>query len=408
MAWEISIEDQVKTLMYGAEYGDPKILTNMTAELTQRMKEAKKDGRVLRVYCGYDPTGPDIHLGHTITLRKLRQFQDFGHEVTFLIGTFTALVGDTSDRTSGRPRKSLEEVKAAADTYADQCFKVLDRDKTLVRYNGDWLADLNLADVIEISSNFTVQQFLARDNYRKRIDAGNPVGLHEFLYALLQGYDAVHMKTDVQMGATDQLFNILAGRKLQEANGQKPLIGITFPILVGTDGTLRMSKSTGNYVGISELPEDQYGKTMSISDETMLQWVRYVTRWPVEKIDEFAKQVKSGAVHPMEAKKRLAWEVVETYYGAEAAQKAADHFTTLHQKRENPDDMPEVTVSAGTLVVDFIVDKQAAPSKGKAKRLIDGKGVKVDDVAVTGYDATIDADCILKVGKRKLFRVTVG
>ncbi len=290
-----SVEEQVRTLMFGSEFGDDTLRDTMTRELRQRLVEAEKEGRPLRVYAGYDPSKPDLHLGHSITMRKLRQFQDFGHDVTFVVGTFTAQVGDTSDKATGRPQLAAEQVFEAAKSYAEQAFTILDREKTRVVYNHEWLTPMTMADVIRLASSFTVQQFLVRDNYRRRLDAGSPVGLHEFFYALLQGYDAVHLKTDVQLGATEQLFNILAGRKLQEAYGQKPSIPITFPILVGLDGKARMSKSSGNYVGLAEAPEEQYGKVMSISDETMLAWIKYVTRWPVDEIEARARRMKAGS-----------------------------------------------------------------------------------------------------------------
>lgn len=395
-------------LMYGSEYGDDTLRDTMSRELRKRLEEARDEGRPLRVYAGYDPTRPDLHIGHAISIRKLRQFQDFGHHVIFLVGTFTAQVGDTSDRSSGRPRLSAEKVKEAARSYAEQCYKILDREKTEVLYNGDWLSGLTLTDVVELASNFTVQQFLARDNYRKRIEANNPVGLHEFFYALLQGYDAVHLRADVQLGATEQLFNILAGRKLQEAFGQKPCICVTFPILVGTDGTRRMSKSAGNYVGLSEPAEEQYGKVMSVSDDTMLQWIRYVTRWPVDEIEALTAKVEQGELHPMELKKKLAWEVAATYHGDDAANAAQAHFESVHQRGQLPDDMPELPLAGPANIIDVLAGLDSVGSKGKARRLIDGRGVRVDQDVVDSYDRMIESSCLLQVGKRRFFKVIVG
>jgi tyrosyl-tRNA synthetase len=249
---KLTIEEQVALLMQGTEYGDEDLKKAMTAELQARLIEAQNEKRPLRVYCGYDPTSTDLHLGHTITMRKLRQFQDLGHEVTFLIGSYTALVGDPSDKNKARPILSQEQVAKNGKTYADQAFRVLDRQKTKVRYNGEWLSELSLLDLIRLGQNFTVQQFLARENFAKRLESGEPIFLHETFYALMQGYDAVSMKTDVQVGGTDQLFNIIvAGRKLQEALGQKPLVGVICGILPGTDGVQRMSKSTGNVIPIN-------------------------------------------------------------------------------------------------------------------------------------------------------------
>ena len=276
----MNIEEQVELLMQGTEYGDEELKKAMTNELRQRLLDAQKEGRPLRVYCGFDPTSTDLHLGHTIPMRKLRQFQDLGHDVTFLIGSYTALVGDPSDKNKARPILTEEQVAHNAQTYAEQAFRVLDREKTKIRYNGEWLSKLSLVDLIRLGQNFTVQQFLVRENFAKRFDAGEPIFLHETFYALMQGYDAVAMQTDVQVGGTEQLFNIIvAGRKLQEALGQKPLVGITMGILPGTDGVQRMSKSTGNIVPINTGAEDMYGKLMSIPDFAMGKYMRLVTRW---------------------------------------------------------------------------------------------------------------------------------
>jgi tyrosyl-tRNA synthetase len=390
--------------MYGAEFGDRQLAAAMEGELRERLRE----GRPLRVYCGYDPTAPDLHLGHSITLRKLRQFQDFGHDVTFVVGTFTAQVGDNSDRASGRPRKTPEQVRAAAEGYAEQCYSILDRERTRVAYNAEWLSPLTMADVVELASHFTVQQFLARDNYRLRIEAGNPVGVHEFMYALLQGYDAVQLRADVQLGATEQLFNIQAGRKLQQAFGQKPCVCITFPILVGVDGTQRMSKSTGNYVGLRESADQQFGKTMSISDETMLQWMRYVSGWLPEEIEARVAQLKAGALHPMELKKSLAQAIVTQYHGAEAAEAARREFESVHQQGQLPEDMPELRLGAPTPLLDVLVRVPGVGSRGEGKRLLGGNGVRLDGATASDPQQLVAQDCILQVGKRRFVRVIVA
>ena len=398
-----SIARQVSVLMYGIDLGDKKLTAAMQAELVERLRE----GRPLRVYCGYDPTAPDIHLGHTLTLRKLRQFQDFGHEVTFLVGTFTGQLGDASDKAAGRPRRSAEEVRAAADSYAEQCFKILDAERTRVAYNDEWLARLTMADVMDLASHFTVQQFLARDNFHKRVEAGNPVGLHEFMYALLQGYDAVQLRADVQVGGTEQLFNIQAGRKLQPAFGQKPCICLTTPILVGTDGVQRMSKSTGNYVGVRESAEQQFGKTMSISDETMLQWLRHVSGWEPEQIEERAKQVRAGALHPMELKKRLAHAIVTQFHGAAAADAAEREFASVHQRGELPPDMPELRLAAPTPLLDVLVQIPGVPSRSEGRRLLRDGGVRLDGVTASDGQQLVARDCVLQVGKRRFARVVL-
>jgi tyrosyl-tRNA synthetase len=404
---EVSVTEQVRAIMYGAEMGDRELERAMTEELTERIAESVRTGRPLRVYAGYDPSRPDLHLGHSITLRKLRLFQDFGHEVFFVVGTFTAQVGDASDKTSARARKTAEEVHEAARTYAEQCYRILDRDRTHVVYNADWLSALTLADVVSLASHFTVQQFLARENYRKRIEAGDPIVLHEFLYPLLQGYDAVHLRTDVQIGATEQLFNIQAGRKLQQVFGQRPCVCITYPILVGTDGVMRMSKSAGNYVALAAPPVDQYGKVMSISDATMLQWVKYVTDWTPDQIARFTQQVEQGEMNPMDAKKQLAWKIVAMYSGEAAADEAQRHFETVHQRRELPEQIPAVSFPGPTKIVDVLTRTGAASSRSEARRLIAGRGVQLDEVTVQDPEHIVDRTSLLRVGRRRFFNLVL-
>ena len=400
------VDEQLAILMQGVEFGDEETYRVMKQELRERLEE----GRPLRVYCGFDPTAPDIHLGHTVPMRKLRQFQDLGHEVTFLIGTFTALIGDPSDKDSARPQQTPEQVMANARTYAEQAFKILDREKTKIRYNGDWLSKLTFADVIKLASHFTVQQFLARDNFSQRYAKGDPIWLHEFFYALMQGYDAVAMETDVQIGATEQLFNLLAGRKLQEAFGQRPQVVLTFPILVGTDGRLRMSKSTGNYIGINEPPEQQYGKVMSIPDEAMLQYYKLVTRFEPPQVAQIEADLKSGRLHPRDAKMQLAREIVSIFHGDEAAARAEEHFKTVFQQRELPPDMPEHPLSGPVNIVDLMHAAGLAGSKREARRLIQQRGVKLDGVVVESPDTIVEPGQaeVLQVGRRRFLRLTTA
>jgi tyrosyl-tRNA synthetase len=401
------IDEQVAILMRGAEFGDEQIKEHMQAELRERLIEVERTGSSLRVYCGYDPTAPDIHLGHTVTMRKLRQFQELGHQAIFVIGTFTALIGDPSDQDRARPRRTPEEISENARTYVQQAYRILDPEKTEVRYNGDWLAQLTFEDVIGLAANFTVQQFLARDNFAQRYKQGDPIWLHEFFYALMQGYDAVALETDVQLGATEQLFNLLAGRKLQQSFGQKPQVCLTFPILVGTDGTLRMSKSTGNYVGIDDTPEDKYGKTMSVPDSAMRNWFELATRWTPAQIDELLEAVERGKIHPMEAKKKLAWEIASIFDGDEAADRAAAHFERVHQQRRLPEEMPTHALGGPTNVVDLIFDAGLARSKSEARRLVQQGAVKLDDERVPGVEAEIEVEGqrVLQVGKRRFLRL---
>ena len=402
----MNIDEQVELLMQGTEYGDEALQKAMSAELRERLMLAEKEGRPLRVYCGYDPTSTDLHLGHTITMRKLRQFQDLGHEITFLIGSYTALVGDPSDKNKARPILTQEQVAHNAQTYAEQAFRVLDPQKTKIRYNGQWLSELSLLDLIRLGQNFTVQQFLARENFANRLEKGEPIFLHETFYALMQGYDAVAMQTDVQVGGTDQLFNIIvAGRKLQEALGQRPLVGIITGILPGTDGVQRMSKSTGNIVPINSGAEDMYGKLMSVPDFALGKFMRLATRWTPHEIETLEKDVASERLHPRDAKMKVAFEIVSIFYGEAAARLAQDAFVKMFQQKEIPDEMPEHQLSAGQTVLDVILAAKMATSRSEARRLIDQKGVRLDGEVLERGDALFPHPGVLQVGKRKFLRV---
>jgi tyrosyl-tRNA synthetase len=402
----MNIDEQVELLMLGTEYGDEELQQAMTKELRQRLLDVEKEGRPLRVYCGYDPTSTELHLGHTITMRKLRQFQDLGHDVTFLIGSYTALVGDPSDKNKARPILTQEQVALNAQTYAEQAYRVLDKEKTKIRYNGEWLSKLSLVDLIRLGQNFTVQQFLARENFANRLEKGEAIYLHETFYALMQGYDAVAQQTDVQVGGTDQLFNIIvAGRKLQEAMGQKPLVGIVTGILPGTDGVQRMSKSTGNIVPINTGAEDMYGKLMSIPDMAMGKYMRLATRWSPHEIEALEKEIAGGNIHPRDAKMRIALEITGVFYGEADAQKAQAAFVRTFQHKEVPDEMPEYHLKSDQTVLDVILDAKLAASKSEARRLFDQKGVRLDGETIERGDLSFPHPGVLQVGKRKFLRV---
>lgn len=402
----MDIAKQVEWLMQGTSYGDDELAATMRRELHDRLVEAQKEGRPLRVYCGYDPTSTDLHLGHTITMRKLRQFQDLGHEVTFLIGDYTALVGDPSDKNKARPLLTYEQVLENAKTYAEQAFRVLDREKTHIRYNSEWLSKLTLVDMIRLGQNFTVQQFLARENFAKRFESGSPIFLHETFYPLLQGYDAVALEADVQVGGSDQLFNIIvAGRKLQEVMGQKPLIGVLVDILPGTDGVQRMSKSTGNVIPINTTAEDMYGKVMSIPDFAMGKYFRLATRWKPEEIAALEADLEAGRVHPRDAKMKLAREITSIFYGDEAARAAQDAFIRVFQKHDVPEDIPEYTLKDGQTVLDVLVDAGLVQSRSEARRLVQQKGVRLDGNVLDNPMAVFPGKGVLQVGKRKFVRV---
>ena len=402
----MTIDEQIELLMQGTEYGDEELKNSMTNELRARLIEAEKESRPLRVYCGFDPTHIDLHLGHTIPMRKMRQFQDLGHDVTFLIGSYTALVGDPSDKNKARPVLTQEQVAENAKTYTEQAFRVLDGQKTTVRYNGEWLSELTLVDLIRLGQNFTVQQFLARDNFSKRIESGEPIYLHETFYALMQGYDAVVQRTDVQIGGTDQLFNIIvAGRKLQEALGQKPLVGVICGILPGTDGVQRMSKSTGNVIPINTTAEDMYGKVMSIPDAAMGTYARLVTRWTPAKIEGQEAAIKDGSLHPRDAKMELAQEIVSIFYDRGQAVAAEQAFVRLFQHKEEPQQMSEYALPSGATVMDVLMGAGLVSSKSEGRRMLDQKGVRLDGETLERSDVPFPHPGVLQVGKRRFVRV---
>lgn len=397
------IEKQLAAYMRGSEFGDAQIKEQMTKELRQRLRDAKKEGRPLRVYCGYDVTAPDLHLGHTITMHKLRQFQEFGHDVSFVIGTFTTLIGDPSDRDSARDMALEEKVRRNAESYAEQAFKILDKNKTKVRYNYEWLSKLTFVDVIGMASYFTVQQFLVRDRIQKRLEKNDPIWLREFLYPLAQGYDAVHLKADVQLGATEQLFNLMACRRLQEAYRQKPQICLTYPVLVGTDGTERMSKSRGNYIGIAEPPEDIYGKTMSIPDNIIMQYFELLTDVPSEELVDFKQQMASG-VNPMSLKKRLARELVTQFYSAKDAAAAEAHFEKTVQNKELPDEIAEYKLTQDIGISQLLAQAGLAASRSEAVRLIKQGAVTINGEKTSDANQIVAKGVTIKVGKRRYLK----
>lgn len=409
-----SLDEQVDILMSGAEYGDAQTKENMRRELRHRLIEAEKEGRPLRVYCGYDPRTSDLHLGHTITMRKLRQFQEFGHDVTFLIGTFTSLIGDPSDKDKVREQLTREQVEENARTYAEQAFKILDPNLTRIRRNDEWLSTLDFADIIRLASNFTVQQFLVRENFAKRIDAGQPIYLHEMFYGLMQGYDAVAQEADVQIGGQDQLFNILvAGRKLQEAMGQKPQIAIIMgESLPGTDGEIKMSKSLGNHIPLLSEPWDMFGKVMSLPDKAMLIFHKLVLGWAPDRLRELEQGLADGSLHPNEAKMRLAREIVSIFHSpadAEAAQRRWDEV--FRSGSGIPEDIAEAALTAPEKVVDILRRLEMVASGAEAKRLMGQNGVRLNEQPVTDIGALVTPDmlpAVLQVGKRKFVRLVRG
>ena len=405
------VERQHALIMRGTAYGDEGTRRTMDRELRARLTESLIENRPLRVYLGVDPTSPDLHIGHCVTLRKLALFQQLGHQSILLIGDFTGLVGDPSDKDSLRPMQAEETLNRNAETYQDQAFKLLDPDRTEVRRNSEWLGKLSFGDVIKLASNFTVQQFQQRDTFKNRIDAEQPVYVHEFMYGLMQGYDAVALEADIQLGGTDQTFNIMCGRTLQERQEQPPQIAVLTPILVGTDGKQRMSKSTGNYIGIDEPPNTQYGKAMSIPDDAIIRFFDDGTNLADAEVDQIEADLNSGALKPMDAKRRLARAIVAEWHDEAAAQAAEDQWTRTFTQRNVPDDIPDAPIDfSGAETVEVALpallhDIGAAASRAEAKRLVSQGAVRIDDEVTKAQTAQIQNGSVLRVGRRKWYRI---
>lgn len=403
----MDVDEQVALLMQGTEYGDEQTQQTMAAELRARIIEAQKENRPLRVYCGYDPTKADLHLGHTITMRKLRQFQDLGADVTFLIGDYTSLVGDPSDKDGLRPILTSEQVAENGQTYAEQAFRVLDKSKTTIRHNSEWLSKLELKDLIDLGSNFTVQQFMARENFRNRLDRGDAVFIHELYYPIMQGFDAYMLKADVQIGGSDQLFNIVSGgRKIMQALGAKPNIAIILQILPGTDGEVKMSKSLGNHIAINTDANDMYGKLMSIPDKALAIYMRLTTSFLPKEIEAMEKQIADGSLHPRDAKMRMAKNITGLFYGNEEADKAEQAFIDLFQKHAIPTDVPEYTpASDSETLLDILLAAGLVSSRSDGRRLIDQNGVKLNGNVITSALEPLPEKGVLQAGKRKFIKI---
>ena len=398
------VEEQLFVLMSGVEYGDEGLRRAFEGEL----RELLEQDRPLRVYLGIDPTATSLTLGHAVPLRKLRQFQDFGHETVFLIGDVTALIGDPSDKNKLRPQIDSETIRANEAAYFTQASKILDESKTVVRHNSEWLGKLDLNDLIALTSKFTVAEMLTRDNFRERHRRGDAVYLHEFLYALMQGYDALALECDVQVGGTEQLFNLMAGRKLQEDAGQRKHVPVTMPILVGVDGVMRMSKSTGNFIGLDEAPEEQYGKAMSIPDGVLANYFELATSLERGEVAATIEGLAAGERDPMVEKKRLARTIVTELHGEAAAAAAEAHFERTVQRREEPEEMPEAPAREGQALIDVIVEAGAAPSRREARRLFEQGAVSVDGEVVGDGRAPARVGSRVRVGKRRWLRIAKG
>jgi len=382
-------------------------------ELKARLEKSFKTGVPLRVYLGVDPTAPDIHLGHTVVLHKLKHFQDMGHTAIFLIGDFSAMIGDPTGRSETRPPLSREEVDANAKTYLDQVFKILDKDKTEVRYNSEWLDKLSSTEVVKLCAHYSLARMLEREDFRSRLANQQPISVHELLYPLLTAYDAVSLKSDVELGATEQKFNLLVHRDIQREYGLEGEICVTMPILVGLDGSKKMSKSLGNYVGITEPPAEIFGKLMSIPDDLMWSYYELVTDRTPEEVAALKAEVSSGKLHPMDAKMRLGQEVVSDFHGADAGKKAAENFQRVFRDREAPVEVPVQKIPRGPAkkLIALLVELQLAPSKSEAERLIKQKGVEINETPVEDFRKELDlskpAEFLIRAGKKKFLRLVV-
>lgn len=379
----------------------------------EELVEKLKSGRPLKIKLGMDPTAPDIHLGHTVILNKLRTFQNLGHEVYLLIGDFTAQVGDPTGKNATRPPLSAEKIKENAKTYADQAFKILDPAKTHIVYNSEWLEKLGASGMIKLAAKQTVARMLERDDFKKRYAAGQSIAIHEFIYPLLQAYDSVHLKADVELGGTDQRFNLLMGRELQKEEGLSQQVAIMMPLLVGLDGVKKMSKSAGNYIGVHDAPNDMFGKIMSISDDLMWNYYELLSERSLKEIEEFKSGIAAGTVNPRDVKITLAKEIITRYHGAEAAEAAHQDFVTRFSKNAIPDDIPEVTVSLNgndTLPVgNLLKEAGLVASTSDAIRMIRQGAVKRDGEAVTDTKLPVSAgEAVWQVGKRKFAKVTLA
>ena len=401
----LSAEEQLHIIASGVDSIVPK------EDLLKKLKR----GEPLNIKLGVDPTAPDIHIGHAVPLRKLRQLQDLGHRVTLIIGDGTALIGDPSGRNSTRPQLTREQVNANAQTYVDQAFKILDKEKTDLVHNADWILDLKMEDILGLLSKFTVARILERDDFSNRYHSNQPISLHEFIYPVMQAYDSVVIKADVELGGRDQLFNLLAGRELMEKMGMEPQVALTLPLLEGTDGVQKMSKSYGNYIGLTDEPSDMFGKVMSIPDELMVKYFRLASTMPVDEVDRIEEGLKNDELHPNKIKRQLARNIVAAYYDEQTAADAEGQFDQVFKNHEVPDDIPECSVDltpndeGKVYLAKLLAEADLASGTGEARRLIDGGGVKINGETVPVKQYNVDPSALvgatLQVGKRKFVKL---
>ena len=379
-------------------------------EMVKKIERSIKENKPLVIKQGFDPTAPDIHLGHTVGIRKLKHFQDLGHQVVVIIGDYTAMVGDPSEKNTTRPRLTHEQVMEHAQTYQEQFFKILDPEKTIVRFNGEWFSKMTFAQIMELASKFTVARMLERDDFAKRYANQQPISIHEFFYPLMQGYDSVMIHADVEIGATEQKFNLVIGRDIQREYGQEPQVILTLPVLEGLDGKQRMSKSIGNYIGIDEDPKEMYGKTMSIPDELIYRYFELVTDVDQAALNEIKAKLANPKTNPRDLKMQLAYTLVRMYHGEEAAEYASAEFKKVFVKKDIPDEMPEMHLDKDKMRIDdLLIATKTASSKSEARRLITGGGVSIDGQKISDPFFTVELKNgqILKVGKRKFVKIMV-
>jgi len=402
---KISIDKQIELIERGA------VNVISRPDLVKKLEKSQATGKPLKIKAGFDPTAPDLHLGHTVLIQKLKHFQDLGHEISFLIGDFTGMIGDPTGKSETRKPLTVEQVEKNAESYKDQIFKILDPEKTKVVFNSTWLNKLTSKDFIMLASQLTVARMLEREDFKVRFENERPISIHEFLYPLIQGYDSVALEADVELGGTDQLFNLLMGRDLQRVWGQEPQVVITMPLLEGLDGVNKMSKSLGNYIGITEKADDIYGKTLSVSDDLMFRYYELLSDLSAGEIDALKTEMQAGRVHPKAVKQQLARELTARFYDPEAAQRAEDNFERIFSQHDNPEDMPEVVLSSsekGIWLPKLLVDTQLVGGTGEARRMIQQNAVSLNGDKVSDIDHLVmtQGEVILKVGKRRFCKVT--
>jgi tyrosyl-tRNA synthetase len=398
-----SIEEQLELIERGA------VDCISREELIKKLKKSQETGIPLKVKAGFDPTAPDLHLGHTVLLQKLKHFQDLGHDIYFLIGDFTGMIGDPTGKSETRKALTVEQVAENAESYKEQVFKILDPQKTKVVFNSTWLGKLTSIDMIKLASELTVARMLERDDFRNRFESGKPISIHEFLYPLIQGYDSVAMKADIELGGTDQLFNVLMGRDLQRSHGQEPQVVLTMPLLEGLDGVNKMSKSLGNYIGITESADNIYGKVLSVSDDLMFRYFDLLSDLSNKEIADLKGKVENNLLHPKEVKKQLARELTARFHGDAAAKAAEENFEKVFQQGGVPDDLPEIRCTATQPIAlpHLLVDAGLVKTTSEGRRMIQQSAVSIDGEKVTDVNSVIEplGELLIKVGKRRFSKV---